>query len=114
MVGLEGDSLIYYDELEALFYQTMLEQGVPWFQRFGGDEPLDDSRDISDYCSPVYREKIIQNAVSIFDFRLYLFSHQFRALKTLNHREEMCRRGLLFIRLFSQSLYFDKVNILLT
>lgn len=104
IAGLFEEALMQYDELEASFFQTMIEQGVPWFKKFGSSEPLDDSRDILDYATNTYREQIIQNSITIFGFRLYLFSRQCQLLLALKQPDQILIRGKRFITSFSQTL----------
>lgn len=111
LVGLYKDALNLYDELEASFFQTMSEQGIPWFRKFGGTGAEDDSRDVLDYASKNYRELMIQNLISIFDFRLYLFSRQIQLLIKLNLPNEVNERSIRFISTFSSTLKEYKVKL---
>ncbi|TPX60036.1 hypothetical protein PhCBS80983_g02047 [Powellomyces hirtus] len=72
-MNLIDEALLQYDELEASFFQTLAEQGAPWFAKFGGLEPEDDSANILELQRKPYRDMIMQNKISIFDFRVSLF-----------------------------------------
>ncbi len=83
--------MIQYDELEAQFFQslrgnqilnflTSKEQGAHSFQTFGGTDPQDDSKDVLDLKKKPYRDLILQNQVTIFDFQSYLFARQVQLL----------------------------------
>ena len=111
LAGLYDEALAHYDELEATFYQTMTEQGAPWFAKFGGTEPLDDSRDILNSSAKPYRDLIIQNSISIFDFRIYLFSRQCYLLIKSGLPQQVCYRAKLFISSFSHTLYEYRVSL---
>ncbi|ORY37942.1 hypothetical protein BCR33DRAFT_854401 [Rhizoclosmatium globosum] len=104
-INVIGEALMQYDELEAAFFQNLQEQGAPWFQSFGGAEPGDDSHDILDVSRKPYRDLILQNTVSIFDFRIYLFARQLSLLfKSPNGVVEACTRAKRFISSFARTL----------
>jgi trafficking protein particle complex subunit 10 len=109
MLTLYRDALVHYDELEATFYQTLEEQGAPWFKKFGGTEHADDNQDVFKLSNKNYRDLIIQNGISIFDFRMYLFSRQIALLAIQKSPIEICRRSNLFISSFSRTLYEYRV-----
>ncbi|KAJ3405820.1 hypothetical protein HDU80_000724 [Chytriomyces hyalinus] len=99
------DALLQYDELEAAFFQNLLEQGAPWFQSFGGNEPGDDSHSILNVNRKPYRDRILQNTISIFDFRIYLFARQISLLFQIAHGVvETCIRAKKFISSFARTL----------
>ncbi len=99
------DVLVQYDELEATFFQTLYEQGAPWFKKFGGNEAGDDNPNIFDLSQKNYRDRIIQNSVSIYDFRMYLFSRQIRLLNILQRPIDIFIRSKLFISSFSRTIH---------
>jgi trafficking protein particle complex subunit 10 len=109
LVGLFEDALFHYDELEASYYQTMSEQGYTWFKKFGGDKVQDGSKDVLDFAQKSYRELIVQNDITIFDFRLYLFSRQCQLLIISSLPNEMLRRAKFFILAFYSTLKEYKV-----
>jgi hypothetical protein len=111
LVQLYSDALLQYDELEAYFFQSMHEQGMPWFKLFGGTDLGDDFLDVFNLDNQ-YRELIIQNAISVFGFRMYLFSRQVNILCKLNSPVEILRRTDSFIRSFSTS--FDEYAVILS
>ncbi|KAJ3124288.1 hypothetical protein HK100_011288, partial [Physocladia obscura] len=99
------DALLQYDELEAAFFQNLQEQGAPWFQSFGGIEPGDDSHNILDLTRKPYHDMILQNTITIFDFRVYLFARQISLLLQLpNGIVEACLRAKKFVGSFSRTL----------
>lgn len=111
LLGIYEEVLVQYDELEASFFQTMAEQGAPWFKKFGATEQGDDSPLIF-HLSKNYRERIIQNTISIYDFRMYLFYRQCHILNLLQRPVEICLRAKLFISTFSRTIndYKDSLN----
>ncbi|KAI8814522.1 trafficking protein particle complex subunit 10 [Cladochytrium replicatum] len=111
LMNLYDDALMQYDELEASFFQTLTEQGAPWFQTFGASEPEDDSMDILNLKKKPYRELIMQNQITIFDFRLYLFSRQCQLLFKLGQPIEICQRAKRFVVDFSRTLREYQVQL---
>ncbi|KAJ3129072.1 hypothetical protein HK098_002664 [Nowakowskiella sp. JEL0407] len=101
---LYEDALLHYDELEASFFQTLAEQGAPWFTTFGGTDLHDDSDDILNFKKKPYRELIFQNKITIFDFRVYLFSRQVLLVEKLGRVNEVCVRAKKFLVEFVRNL----------
>ncbi|KAI9202421.1 uncharacterized protein BJ171DRAFT_514013 [Polychytrium aggregatum] len=111
LMNLLGEALLVYDELEASFFQTMAEQGVPWIKKFGGTDPGDDSGDILNLKQKPYRDMISQTTISIFDFRIYMFARQCQILFRMNMPVEICRRSNIFIAVFGRTLEDYKVAL---
>lgn len=121
-MGLFDEALMQYDELEALFHQTLagnslcpwywrgVEQGAPWFPAFGGCDPQDDSADILNIKKKAYRELIVQNNITIFDFRVYLFARQCHLLFRTHQPVAICQRAFQFITAFGQNLLDYQVS----
>ncbi|QSL64676.1 hypothetical protein MERGE_001978 [Pneumocystis wakefieldiae] len=91
------DSLAQYDELESLFYQTIKDNQLAWFENIGGTHSNDDSESILDTSKKPYRMFILQNTISFFDFRVYLFARQCQLLQQLGEYTDILRRGRDFI-----------------
>ncbi|KAJ3063906.1 hypothetical protein HDU98_000341 [Podochytrium sp. JEL0797] len=108
-LNVVGEALLQYDELEAAFFQNLQEQGAPWFQSFGGSSPGDDSHDFLDLKRKPYRDMILQNTITIFDFRIYLFARQiellFKSPSLAVGVVEACVRAKKFISLFAMTLH---------
>ncbi|KAJ3413632.1 hypothetical protein HDV05_007776 [Chytridiales sp. JEL 0842] len=112
LMNIPDEALVQYDELEAAYFQNLLEQGAPWFNTFGGNEALDDSRDVLNISQKPYRDAILQNTVTIFDFRIYLFARQAQLLMKLdNGHFEICQRGKAFIASFARTIKEYKVSL---
>ena len=99
-------SLYYFINIFFLF---IIEQGAAWFKSFGGTEEGDDSLDFLNLKRKPFREMIIQNTTTIFDFRMYLFARQCQLLFRLDKPAELCQRAKLFISSFSMTLTDYKV-----
>ncbi|KAJ3305631.1 hypothetical protein HDV03_001276 [Kappamyces sp. JEL0829] len=104
LIGRWEEALLQYDELEACFFQTLVEQGAPWFKKFGATEPGDDNPNPFALAAKPYRERIIQNSISIYDFRMYLFSRQCYLLNVLQKPVDIFMRSSLFVSSFSRTL----------
>ncbi|KAI9097282.1 hypothetical protein DFS34DRAFT_621113 [Phlyctochytrium arcticum] len=112
IMNLFDESLLQYDELEASFFQTLTEQGAPWFANFGGTDIGDDSGDILNTKRKSYREMIIQNEISIFDFRIYLFARQCQLLFRMGNAIDICQRAKAFITQFARTIRENEVSLI--
>ncbi|KAJ3010784.1 hypothetical protein HKX48_007205 [Thoreauomyces humboldtii] len=110
-MNLIDEALLQYDELEASFFQTLSEQGAPWFAKFGGTDPEDDSADILNLKRKPYRNMIMQNTVSIFDFRVYLFARQCQLLFRMGYAVDICQRAKAFINQFARNIQENEVSL---
>ncbi|KAK9240982.1 trafficking protein particle complex subunit 10 [Lipomyces kononenkoae] len=81
-VGLLEDALMQYDELDATFMQLMRDNTVTYFQNVGFS-PDSTSSLLSRDKDVSIRHAILENNISLFDFRCYLFSRQALLLLTL-------------------------------
>ena len=107
-LGLYDESLIQYDELDALFTQFVLNSNVgdcpDWLEQF--------NKDLSDW-SPlslevntnlVLRGKLEDRCPSLLDMRNYLFSRQCRQLVLNNKTGEVGARAISFLHNTVQEL----------
>ncbi|KAK9718790.1 hypothetical protein K7432_005264 [Basidiobolus ranarum] len=104
MMNLFDQALKQYDELEASFFQVLKDKALTWFKNFGGLDPGDDSADILDINRKSYRDAILQNDISVFDFRIYLFARQCRLLFLIGEPTEVCDRALKFVSTFVRTI----------
>lgn len=135
-MNLLEDAIIQYDELEASFFQVLkgsayparrvcskiefmltcaavdlvAERNLSWFGKFGGTSPLDDSASILSTSTKPYRDLILANSISVFDFRIYVFARQCRMLGKMGRGEEVLKKGADFIRSFGRTLAENKVS----
>lgn len=103
-MNLLEDSLVQYDELEASYSLSGKDQALPWFSRLGGTESGDDTLSILRADSKPFRSLIAKNAISIFDFRIYLFSRQAALVSSLGRVSELASRARPFIYSISRLL----------
>lgn len=103
MLSLHSDALVQYDELDAMFnlfvMNTMYGEKPKWMKTF--EKPLNNLRGIT-MCRKDMKEakeKIINETVTLIEFRNYLFQRQCLLLNALGYQFEIAQR--LFPFLFS-------------
>ena len=111
-VGLPSDALVIYEELEATFFQILKEQNLSWFGKLGATSPNDDSLPVLDVRSKPYREMLQGSAISIFDFRVYVFARQAKLLGQLGRITEVAKRGQWFVASLTRRLRESEVSTL--
>nr|XP_031863557.1 uncharacterized protein CI109_000809 [Kwoniella shandongensis]KAA5530629.1 hypothetical protein CI109_000809 [Kwoniella shandongensis] len=109
-VNLPEDSLIIYEELEASFFQVLKEQNLSWFGKLGATGSHDDSLPILDTTVKPYRELLRNSAISIFDFRVYVFARQGVLLGKLGRITEVAKRGQWFVASLTRRLRENEVE----
>ncbi|KAG5440168.1 hypothetical protein PCANB_001737 [Pneumocystis canis] len=103
-MSLIEESLVQYDELELSFYQTLKDNYLTWLDNIGGIHPNDDSDSILNVSKKPYRIFILQNTISFFDFRIYLFGRQCQLLQQLGDYVSILQRGRSFITTMAATL----------
>lgn len=103
MLSLHSDALVQYDELDAMFnlfiMNTMYGEKPKWMKIF--EKPLNNLRGIT-MCKKDFqevRQKVIDETVTLIEFRNYLFQRQCVLLNAMNYQFEIASR--LFPFLFS-------------
>jgi hypothetical protein len=109
-VNLWEDALIIYEELEASFLQALKDQNLSWFDKLGGTDENDDSLPILDIGAKRYRDMLTQSAISVFDFRIYLFACQCKVLGKLGRVTEIAKRGQWFVASLARRLRENQVS----
>ncbi|KAI0736997.1 trafficking protein particle complex subunit 10 [Fomitopsis betulina] len=108
-ISLEGinlfeDALGQYNELEAAFFQVVRDRNLTWFGSLISPDPDDDSALLLSTTRKPYRDLILGNTISIFDFRTYLLARQCILLSKLGRVTEICRRSVKFLTNFGKRL----------
>ncbi|KAJ7470648.1 trafficking protein particle complex subunit 10 [Mycena latifolia] len=103
-VNLFEDSLLQYDELEASFYQVLKEKNLSWFGTLITPSPNDDSCPLLSISKKPYRDLILANTISVFDFRIYLLARQCELLANLGRINEVSRKAAAFLGAFGRRL----------
>lgn len=103
MLTLHSDALVQYDELDAMFnlfvINTVFGEKPKWMKTF--EKPLNNFRGISMCKKDIdsVRKKIMNQTVTLIEFRNYLFQRQCQLLNSMNNQWEIAQR--LFPFLFS-------------
>ncbi|KAJ7156089.1 trafficking protein particle complex subunit 10 [Mycena crocata] len=103
-VNLFEDALLQYDELEASFYQVLKEKNLSWFGTLITPSPNDDSCPLLSISKKPYRDLILANTISVFDFRIYLLARQCELLANLGRINEVSRKAAAFLGAFGRRL----------
>ncbi|PVU92821.1 hypothetical protein BB559_003579 [Furculomyces boomerangus] len=99
-LGEYEEALKQYDELEATFHETL----TTWFKGVGSNIETSDYIDLLQLPSKLYRQQILENKISVFDFREYLFSCQARLLVKMENIKEFMNRAQKYIKSLVQTL----------
>ncbi|KAJ1863883.1 hypothetical protein LPJ73_000406 [Coemansia sp. RSA 2703] len=97
LMGLRGEALAQYDELEAVFFQLLDAQRLAWFGAFGGRERGDDFADLLATHRKPYAARMAANEITLFDFRMYLFGRQCQLLAADARYDELATRAQRFV-----------------
>lgn len=103
-MNLFDDALLQFDELEALFSNVLLEKNMSWFGSFITPGPKDDSTPLLSVTRKSYRDLILANTISVFDFRIYIITRQCLLLAKLGKLDQICRKTHTFLTTFTRRL----------
>lgn len=103
-VTLFDDALVQYEELEVSFDQVLKEKNLSWFGTLITPTPTDDSAPLLSISKKPYRDLILANNISVFDFRIYLLSRQCELLSKAGRLTEVCTKVGVFLSAFGRRL----------
>jgi len=103
-MNLFEEALIQYDELEASFYRVSKERNMSWFGPLIHPDPKDDLLPLLSITKKPYRELILANTISIFDFRIYLLARQCQLLAKMGKINEITSKVGFFLGAFGKRL----------
>ncbi|TFK86916.1 hypothetical protein K466DRAFT_586827 [Polyporus arcularius HHB13444] len=103
-MNLYEDALQQYYELEATFFQVLREKNLSWFGALITPMATDDSAPLLSVTKKPYRDLILANTISVFDFRVYLLARQCILLSKIGDMEELCRKASSFLSTFARTL----------
>ena len=103
-MSLREEALLTYDELEALFFQVTRDKNMSWFGTFASPSRQDDSAPLLSISKKPYRDLILANSISVFDFRIYLLARQCALLSSLSRIVEIGRKVVSFLHSFGRRL----------
>jgi hypothetical protein len=101
-----------YDELEAAFFQVLREKNLSWFGTLISPTPKDDAAPLLAIDKKPYRDLILANTISVFDFRIYLLARQCALLAKLGNVNEIPRKASAFLAAFGRRLSEEQVSTL--
>jgi hypothetical protein len=110
-VKLLEDALLQYDELETSFYQVLKDKNLSWFGTLINPESNDDSLPLLSISKKPYRDLILANTISVFDFRIYLLARQCAILAKMGRINEVGRKSSAFLAAFGRRLREIEVRV---
>lgn len=110
-VNLHDEALAQYDELEVSFFQVLREKSLSWFGKLIELDPRDDNLPLLSLEKKPYRDMILANTISIFDFRVYLLGRQCNLLGKSGRVVEVARKTASFLSSFGQRLRDAEVSM---
>lgn len=99
------DALQQYYELETLFQFVSRERNFSWFGALINPVPGDDSAPLLSISKKPYRDLILSNKISVFDFRIYILARQCELLAKVGSLSEVPRKVASFLGAFSKRLF---------
>ncbi|OBZ75937.1 Trafficking protein particle complex subunit 10 [Grifola frondosa] len=103
-MNLFEDALDQYYELESTFFQVLKEKNLSWFGPLISPTPSDDSVPLLSVTKKPYRDLILANTISIFDFRVYLLARQCALSGKLGDVVDITRTAGAFLNNFGRKL----------
>ena len=103
-MSLHEEALDTYEELEALFFQVLKEKSLTWFGSLITPSSKDDSTPLLSVSKKPYRDLILANSISVFDFRVYLLARQCILLSHLGRVIDIGHKAVAFLRAFGRRL----------
>ncbi|EIM89936.1 uncharacterized protein STEHIDRAFT_92528 [Stereum hirsutum FP-91666 SS1] len=103
-MNLFEDALLQFDDLDIMFTNVLREKNMSWFGQLIVAGPKDDSAPLLSVSSRPYRDLILANTISVFDFRIYIIARQCLLLAKMGRVDEVCRKTHTFLVTFSRRL----------
>ena len=103
-MNLLEEAVFPYDELEAMFHRISREQNTLWFGSLIHPEPNDDSQSLLSVTKKPYRDLMLANSISIFDFRIYLLARQCQLLAKMGRFGEIATKVGFFLGTLAKRL----------
>lgn len=113
-MNLFEDALNQYDDLESSFFQVVREKNLSWFGVLIIPGPEDDSLPLLSVTKKPYREMILANSISVFDFRIYLLSRQCALLSEMGSVVHIGKKAVAFLGGFGRRLRGVEVCLVVT
>lgn len=110
-MNLFEEALVPYEELEASFYRVSKEKNMSWFGSLVHSENMDDASSLLSTTKKPYRDLILANTISVFDFRTYLVARQCQLLARLGRLNEITTKVGFFLGAFGKQLREVEVSL---
>ena len=98
------DALAQYDELEILFSHVSKERNMTWFGALISPSSKDDSTPLLSLNRKAYRDLILANTITVFDFRVYMLARQCLILGMMGRVLDVCQKSSAFLTIFGKRL----------
>jgi trafficking protein particle complex subunit 10 len=109
-MSLHEEALSTYEELEVLFFQVLKDKTMSWFGSLVNPSARDDSAALLSVDRKPFRDLILANSISVFDFRMYLLARQCILLSSMGKLVEVGRKAILFLQTFGKRLQEVEVS----
>ncbi|KLO12624.1 hypothetical protein SCHPADRAFT_998021 [Schizopora paradoxa] len=103
-MNLLEDALIQYEELEASFAAVLNDNTSIWFGKFVDPSPKDDSLPLLSVTKKPYRDLILANTISVFDFRIYILAREAILLGKMGVPDKILRKVNYFLSILGGRL----------
>jgi hypothetical protein len=75
-----------------------------WFGTFISPSPKDDSAPLLSLNKKAYRDLILANTITVFDFRVYVLARQCLILGMMGRVLDVCQKSSAFLAMFGKRL----------
>lgn len=103
-MNLLDEALEQFDELEESFDRIWRARNFSWFGALINVSPEDDTLPLLSVVKKPYRDLILANTISVFDFRTFLLGRQCELLAKLGRTSDITVSVSNFLAQFSQRL----------
>ena len=103
-MNLLEEALVPYEELENLFYRVSKEKNMSWFGSLVHPDLQDDSLPLLSLTKKPYRDLILANSISTFDFRVYLLARECQLLAKMGKISSITTKAGFFLGAFGKRL----------
>lgn len=106
-VKLYEDALSQYDSLETSFFTVLQEKSLSWFGNLTPEASslaAETSLPLLSVEKKAYRDLILANTISVFDFRVYLLARQCNLLGKMGRVVYVAKKVTTFLGAFGRRL----------
>ena len=103
-MNLLEDAQLQCEELEVSFFQVLRERNLSWFGKLLDLKPGDDTLPLLSLQRKPYRDLMLSNTISVFDYRVYLLALQCLCLGKAGRVADAARKAANFLSGFGRRL----------